>query len=140
MGLFAHATLLRINQMAEPTSIAVPVAIAAVGGGAAFVAGVDNNAVVMAFAGAAMFSFFSRGTVIPVRVGLLLTAWVFGYYAGLEVVRREIWGFNSPPLPSFVAAFFCVAVFKLLLSVFNDEGKAWVRKKLGLSTEGQRDE
>lgn len=126
--------------MAEPTSLAVPLVIAGVGGGVAIVAGVDSNAVVMAFAGAAMFSFFSRGTVIPVRVGLLLTAWVFGYYAGIEIVQRGILGFKSPPLPSFVAAFFCVAVFKALLAVFNEDGKAWIRKKLGLTTEGSKDE
>lgn len=127
--------------MAEPTSIAIPLAVAGVGGGiVTAMAGVDVNAVIMAFAGASMFAFVSRGTSIPVRLGLLMTAWVFGYYASLEIVAREIWGFKSPPLPSFVAAFFCVAVFKLLLSVFNDEGKAWVRKKLGLSTEGPKDE
>lgn len=127
--------------MAEPSSIAIPLAVAGVGGGiVTAMAGVDVNAVIMAFAGAAMFAFMSRGTSIPLRLGLLMTAWVFGYYASLEIVAREIWGFKSPPLPSFVAAFFCVAVFKLLLSVFNDEGKAWVRKKLGLSSEGPKDE
>lgn len=117
-----------------------PLVIAGAGGGVAIVAGVDSNAVVMAFAGAAMFSFISRGTVIPVRVGLMLSAWIFGYYAGIEIVQRGIWGFKSPPLPSFVAAFFCVAVFKLLLSVFNEDGKAWIRKRLGLPIEGPKDE
>lgn len=127
--------------MAEPTSMVIPLAIAGVGGGVAAAAvGVEVNALLMAFAGSVMFSFFSRGTNIPVRLGLLLTAWVFGYYAGLEIVQRELWGFKSPPLPSFVAAFFCVAVFKLLLSIFNEEGREWVRKKLGLSSEGPKDE
>ena len=102
--------------------------------------GVDSNAIVMAFAGATMFSFFSRGTIIPVRVGLLLLAWIFGYYTGLEIVQRGILGFTSPPVPSFVAAFFCVAVFKALLSIFNEDGKAWIRKKLGLTSEGPKDD
>lgn len=127
--------------MAEPTSLGVPLVIAGVGGGvAAAAAGVDVNAVLMAFAGATMFAFVSRGTSIPVRVGLLLTAWIFGYYASLEIVQREIWGFKSPPLPSFVAAFFCVAVFKALLVIFDKDGQAWIRKRLGLPIEGPKDE
>lgn len=125
--------------MAEPTSIVIPLAVAGVGG-VAIAAGVDNNAAVAAFAGALMFAFFSAGTSLAVRGGLMLGAWVFGYYLGLEIVKRKIWDFDTPPLPSFVSAFFCVAVFKLLLSIFNDEGRAWVRKKLGLSTEGPKDE
>lgn len=140
-GKYCPLRLLRIKQMAEPTSVMVPLALAGVGGGvAAAVTGVDVNAVLMAFAGAAMFAFVSKGTSIPLRIGLLLTAWIFGYYASLEIVQREIWGFKSPPLPSFVAAFFCVAVFKLLLAIFDEEGRGWLRKKLGLSTEGPKDE
>lgn len=125
--------------MAEP-SMVVPLAIAGVGGGVAIAAGVDNNAIVAAFAGALMFAFFSAGTSIAVRAGLMVGAWVFGYYLGLEIVKRKIFDFDSPPLPSFVAAFFCVAVFKLLLAVFNEDGKAWVRKQLGLKPEGPKDE
>jgi len=126
--------------MAEPTSLVVPLVVTGVGGGVAIAAGVDSNAVVMAFAGAAMFSFVSRGTIIPVRVGLMLSAWIFGYYAGLEIVQREMFGFRSPPVPSFIASFFCVAVFKALLAIFNEDGKAWIRKRLGLSTEGAEDD
>lgn len=118
----------------------VPLAIAGVGGGVAIAAGVDNNAVVAAFAGALMFAFISVGTRVSVRVGLLIGAWIFGYYMGLEIVKRKIFDFDAPPVPSFIASFFCVAVFKLLLSVFNEDGKAWIRKKLGLSTEGPKDE
>ena len=117
-----------------------PLVIAGASGGFAIAAGVDHNAVVAAFAGAAMFAFVSRGTIISVKVGLALTAWVFGYFLGLEVVSREFWGFKAPSVPSFVAAFFCVAVFKLLLSVFNEDGKAWIRKRLGLPIEGPKDE
>lgn len=126
--------------MAEPTSMVVPLALAGVGGGVAIAAGVDNNAVVAAFAGALMFAFFSAGTSIAVRAGLMVGAWVFGYYLGLEIVKRKIFDFDTPPLPSFIAAFFCVAVFKLLLAVFNEDGKAWIRKQLGLKPEGPKDE
>ena len=127
--------------MAEPTSIVVPLAVAGVGGGIiSAAAGVEVSALIMAFAGASMFAFVSRGTSIPVRLGLLMAAWVFGYYASLEMVSREIWGFKSPSLPSFVMAFFCVAVFKALLTIFNEDGKAWIRRRLGLATEVPKDE
>lgn len=126
--------------MAEPTSMVIPLAVAGVGGGVAIVAGVDNNAIVAAFAGALMFAFFSAGTSLAVRAGLMVGAWIFGYYLGLEIVKRHILDFDSPPLPSFIAAFFCVAVFKALLAIFDEDGKAWIRKKLGLSTEGPKDE
>lgn len=126
--------------MAEPTSMVVPLAIAGVGGGVAIAAGVDNNAVVAAFAGALMFSFFSSGTHLAVRAGLAIGAWVFGYYLGLEIVKRKMFGFDTPPVPSFVAAFFCVAVLKLLLAIFDEDGKTWIRKQLGLKSEGPKDE
>ena len=119
----------------------VPLAIAGAGGGAfAAAAGVDVNAVLMAFAGATMFAFMSKGTSVPLRMGLLVTAWIFGYYTSLEIVQREIMGFKSPSFPAFVAAFFGVAVFKALLLIFDKDGKAWIRKRLGLPSEGLGDE
>lgn len=126
--------------MAEPTSMVIPLAIASVSGGVAIAAGIDNNAVIAAFAGALMFSFFSAGTSLRVRSGLMIGSWVFGYYLGLEIVKRKIFDFDSPPLPSFIAAFFCVAVFKALLAIFDEDGKAWIRKRLGLPTEGPKDD
>lgn len=138
-GKHCPLTLLRIKQMAEP-SMVLPLAIAGAGGGVAIATGVDNNAVVAAFAGALMFCFFSAGTHLAVRAGLAVGAWVFGYYMGLEIVKRGIFGFDSPPVPSFMVAFFGVAVLKLLLAVFNEDGKTWIRKQLGLKPEGPKDE
>ena len=126
--------------MAEPMSTVVPLALAGAGGGVAIAVGVDASAVVAAFAGAVMYSFFARGAGIPERIGVLLATWVFGYYAGLEMVRRELWGFSTPPLPSFVAAFFCVVVFKTVLAVFAEDGKKWIRKRLGITSGGQKDD
>jgi len=120
--------------MAEPTSIAVPLAIAGVGG-LAIAAGVDGNAVVAAFAGAAMFAFMSKGVDIWVRVGTGFMAWIFGYYFGMEVVSRGIWGFKSPSMPSYLAAFSGVVGLKLILVIFDEQGKKWILKKLGLSNE-----
>ena len=82
-----------------------------------------------------MFACMSKGTPIPVKLGLTLAAWVFGYFLGMEVVSREVWGFKAPSVPSFVAAFFCVAVFKLVLAIFDEDGKGWLRKRLGLPVE-----
>lgn len=126
--------------MAEPTSMILPLAAAGAGGGVAIAVGLDHYALVAAFAGAVMFAFMSKGTPIAVKAGLALAAWVFGYFLGMEVVSREFWGFKAPSLPAFVSAFFCVAVFKLVLAIFDEDGKAWIRKKLGLSTEGPKDE
>lgn len=126
--------------MAEPASTLYPVAVVTGVSAVSIVAGLDNNAVVAAFAGALMFAFVSSGTGLWARVGMMMGAWVFGYYAGMEFAKRQIWDFDSPPLPSFVAAFFCVVVFKTLLAVFNEDGKTWIRKKLGLPAEGSKDE
>lgn len=126
--------------MAEPTSMVVPLAIAGITGGVAIVAGVDNNAVIASFAGALLFAFFPAKTPIPTRLGMMIGAWVFGYYLGIEIVKRKILDFDSPPLPSFVAAFFCVAVFKLLLIIFDEKGKEWVLKKIGFSSEVPKDD
>ena len=126
--------------MAEPASTIYPVALISGVSAASIVIGLDANAVVAAFAGALMFAFVTNGTTVSVRIGLLIGAWAFGYYFGIEIAKRKIWEFDSPPLPSFVAAFFCVVVFKTLLAVFDDNGKAWIRKKLGLTTEGPKDE
>lgn len=122
--------------MTEPVNTAGP--IIALGGlsGFSVIAGLDQGAVIAAFGGALMFAFIAKDTAPMTRIFCLLGAWIFGYYAGVELVSREFLQFKTPPIPSFVAAFFCVALFKLLLAMFDKEGKAWVRKKLGLSTEG----
>lgn len=118
--------------MTDIVSAGAPVA--AVGGLslASIYAGLDPASVIAAFGGALLFSFMAKDTTPAARTFGLLGAWIFGYYAAQEIVKRKILGFDSPPLPAFVSAFFCVALFKLLLVLFNEEGREWVRKRLGL--------
>lgn len=126
--------------MADVGSTAAPVALL---GGVSLMsifAGADTSTAVMAFAGALLFAFVAQDTKPLARVLGLISSWIFGYYVGMEIVRRGWFGFDSPPLPAFVSAFFCVAVFKLLLAIFAEDGKAWIRKKLGLSSEGSKRE
>lgn len=122
--------------MTEPVSSAAPVA--ALGGlsFASIAMGLDPGAVITAFGGALLFAFMAKDTTPTTRTVGLVSAWIFGYYAAAEIVRRKLLGFDSPQIPAFVSAFFCVALFKLLLSVFNEEGRVWIRKKLGLSPDG----
>lgn len=122
--------------MTEPVSSVAPAATLGGLGLASFLMGLDPGAVIAAFGGALLFSFMAKDTSATQRVLGLTGAWIFGYYAAQEIVRRKLLGFESPPLPAFVSAFFCVALFKLLLVLFNEEGRAWVRKKLGLNPEG----
>lgn len=124
--------------MTDPASSAAPIATMWGLGIASFFMGLDPAGVLAAFGGALLFSFMAKDTPVSHRVLGLTGALIFGYYAAQEIVRRKIWGFESPPLPAFVSAFFCVALFKLLLVLFNEEGRAWVRKKLGLNPEGGR--
>lgn len=126
--------------MAEPASTVIPVAVISGASAVAVANGLDTYAVVAAFFGSMMFSFLSKGTPIPVRIGLTACAWVFGYIAGTEIVKRHLWGFDSAAFPSYIAAFFCVAVFKILLLVLNEDGRTWVRKQLGITTEGSKGE
>lgn len=122
--------------MTEPVSTAAQVTTIGGLGLASYAMGMDLGAVIGAFGGALLFSFLAQDTSTWQRILGLGGAWIFGYYAAQEIVRRKLLGFETPPIPAFVSAFFCVALFKLLLVLFNEEGRVWVRKKLGLSTEG----
>ncbi len=101
--------------------------------------GFDPSAVIAAFGGALLFSFMAKDTAIGARVVGLIGSWIFGYYVAQEVIGTEILGYElkTTPLPAFVSAFFCVLLFKLLVSIWEKDGRAWLRKKLGLSSEGE---
>lgn len=122
--------------MAEPLSNMV-VPIVAGGGlsGIAIFSGLDPGAVTMSFAGALLFAFMAKNTHPLLRLLFLVVGWIFGYYGGIEIADRGIFGFKTPPVPSFVAALLCVTLAKLILVLFDEEGKEWltkwVRAKLG---------
>jgi|ERR1043165_1384597 hypothetical protein len=120
--------------MTEPVSSTLaPLVPLGILGGAGLAAGVDAEAVIAAFGGALLFSFMAKNISLAHRVLGLVSAGIFGYYAGAEIVKRKFLGFESLPIPTYVCAFFGVVVFRLLLELFNDEARAWVRKKLGLN-------
>ncbi len=120
--------------MTEPvSSTAAPLIGLGLLSGGALAAGVDTDAVIAAFGGALLFSFMAKNISPAQRVLGLIAAGIFGYYAGAEIVKRKLLGFESLPIPTYACAFFGVVVFRLLLELFNDEARAWVRKKLGLN-------
>lgn len=86
-----------------------------------------------------MFAFMAKDVSPSQRLLGLVAAGIFGYYAGTEIVKRKLLGFESPHLPTYFCAFFGVALFRLLLTLFNDEGKTWIRKRFGLSEEKKGD-
>lgn len=126
--------------MAEPMNTAVPIIALGGLGGVSWAAGFDQGAVICAFGGALLYVFMAKDTAPFARLFGLLAAWIFGYYAAIEIVSRQLLGFKTPPIPAFFAAFFCVVLFRLLLTLFNEDGRAWVRKRLGLSPEGQKND
>jgi len=124
--------------MAGPLETIAPVATLSGLSVGAIWAGLDQGAVIAAFGGALLFAFFAKDTRPLTRLVFMVGAWIFGYIAADEIVRRAILGFTSTRIPAFVCAFFCVAVFKLLLVIFDDSGEGWIRKRLGLTKEGNK--
>lgn len=96
--------------MADPmTSTAAPYAAGA--GSVAFLSmmpGIDANAVVGSFAGALFIVVYSKDLHPLARLGYLITSWVFGYYAAVELIGQRIT--HSTGLAAFIGGLLCMAV------------------------------
>lgn len=124
--------------MSEPASTLPPIAALSGLSAGAIWAGLDQAAVIAAFGGALLFTFVAKDTQVLKRIGSLVGAWILGYFFAAEIVKRQLLGFTTTPVPAFVCAFFGVVFFKTLLVIFDDSGEGWLRKKLGLTKEGNK--
>lgn len=90
--------------MAEPTTTAtVALAVAGVSM-ATLLPGVDGNAVIGGFAGAALMALHARDVSMLSRIAYLFISWVMGYLAAPLVMRQ------SPIQESGVASFLAAAL------------------------------
>lgn len=94
--------------MAEPTTTTALALVAATFSIATMLPGADGNAVVGAFAGAALVALHARDVSIFWRVGYLVISWIIGYLAAPEVARRT--GINASGLCAFIGAALAIAI------------------------------
>jgi hypothetical protein len=121
--------------MSEPSATLQPVAALSGLSLVSIWAGMDQGAVIAAFGGALLFCFFAKDTKAITRLMLLIGSWIFGYFASAEIARRSVFGFTTTQIPAFICAFFCVALFKVLLIIFDDSSEGWIRRRLGMTKE-----
>lgn len=104
--------------MTEPTT-ATALAFAAAGfSAAALLPGMDGNAVIGAFAGAALVALHVRDVRLVVRGIYLIVSWVMGYLAAPVVVRTI--GVQETGVAAFIAAALVIALTLQLLDRVKD--------------------
>jgi len=113
--------------MAEPTTTTTILALATGVTLSALLPGVDGNAIVGAFAGAALMALHARDVSMLSRVVYLLISWVMGYIAAPEIVRQ------TPVEESGVAAFLAAALViavtvQLIERVKSIDLTSWFRR------------
>lgn len=129
--------------MAEPvTSTAGTYAVGA-GGVALFslLPGVDADAVVGAFAGALFIVVYSKNLRAMARIGYLITSWVFGYYAAVEVIGQRLT--HSTGLAAFIGGLLCMAIsISLIEWVQGGNAPKWLQfilRMMRAATSGGKD-
>ena len=113
--------------MAEPSTTTVVVATAASLGLSSLFPGIDGNALIGAFAGAALVAVSSKSMSILQRLAYMVISFAVGYLAAPEVVNM------TPLKESGVAAFFASAAvialaMHLLELIKTIELPAWLRQ------------
>lgn len=94
--------------MAEPTTTAtIALAVAGVSM-ATLLPGVDGNAVIGAFAGAALMALHARDVSMLSRIAYLFISWVMGYLAS-PLVMRQI-HLQESGVAAFLAAAVVIAI------------------------------
>lgn len=113
--------------MAEPTTTTT-FAFAATGVGlATLVPGIDGNAIVGAFAGAALVALHARDVSMTSRGIYLLISWIVGYLAAPEVATRI--GVQATGVAAFLAAAFAIAVtVQVLERIKAIDLTTWLRR------------
>lgn len=117
--------------MADASTVAVVAVPAVVGvGGAAFLPGVDLNAVIGAMAGALFFVAWARDLSSWARISYLITSWIGGYFAAVEVVARSVTSYSG--LPALLSAAVIVTVMISVLEwVKTGELPNWIKTVWG---------
>ncbi|RZS80662.1 putative holin [Pigmentiphaga kullae] len=106
--------------MAEPTSTATGILAVAAGAGlATLVPGVDGNALIGAFAGAAMVALSSKEPRVLARLAYALISLVVGYLTAPDITHL------TPIRESGVAAFLAAATAVAVVQIGIDKLRAF---------------
>jgi hypothetical protein len=113
--------------MAEPTSTTTVASLAAGVSIATLLPGIDGNAIIGAFAGAALVALNAKDVSMVSRVIYLLVSWVVGYMAAPEVASRA--GLHQTGLAAFLASAFAIAVtVNLMERIKTIDLNSWLRR------------
>lgn len=113
--------------MAEPTTTSTLALVATGVSIATLVPGVDGNAIIGAFAGAALVALHTRDVSMLTRLGYLLISWIMGYLAA-PMVARAI-RVQESGVAAFLAAALVIAVaIQLIERVKTIDFTSWIRR------------
>lgn len=113
--------------MAEPTSTTSLATLITGLGLATLVTGLDGNAVIGAFAGAALVALNAKDLSFGSRAVYLVISWVVGYMAAPEVAQRI--GLQQTGVAAFLASAFAIAVTAHLLERLKTlDINSWLRR------------
>lgn len=115
--------------MAEPTTTSTTIAgLAAAGVSmASLLPGIDGNAIVGAFAGAALMALHARDLRIGPRFLYLLISWIIGYIAAPEIQKHV--PLQEIGVAAFLAAALGVAVtVQLIERIKTIDVTSWFRR------------
>ena len=113
--------------MVEPSTTTNTVLVATGVSMATLLPGIDGNALVGAFAGAALVAVHTRELSFGSRLLYLLISWIIGYLAAPEVAHRL--GLIQTGVSSFLAAALAIAItVQLLERIKTIDITAWLRR------------
>lgn len=113
--------------MAEPTATTAIALVAAGVSLTSLLPGIDGNAIVGAFAGAALVAVHSRELAMSSRLVYLLISWIIGYLAAPEVAHRM--GMQQTGVAAFLGAALAIAVtVQLLERIKTIDLTSWLRR------------
>lgn len=116
--------------MAEPTTAVTASLVVAGVSLATLLPGVDGNAVIGAFAGAALMALHARDVSVFSRVAYLFISWIMGYLAAPLVMRQV--HMQESGVAAFLAAAIVIAVTVQLIerikAVDLTQWLSWLRR------------
>lgn len=94
--------------MAEPTTTTTIAVLAASVTLSSLLPGADGNAIVGAFAGAALMAMHARDVAMPSRLAYLVISWIMGYLTAPMVMRQT--SIQESGVAAFIAAALVIAI------------------------------
>lgn len=116
--------------MAEPTTTSTVLALATGVTLSALLPGMDGNAIIGAFAGAALMALHAREVSVFSRIAYLFISWAMGYMAAPLVMRQT--SLQESGVAAFLAAAVVIAVTVQLIerikAIDLAQWASWLRR------------